>query len=49
VVASAVTWPFTAVATALLYVDRRMRREALDLELARAAGYTTADAPLSRP
>jgi hypothetical protein len=49
VVASAVTWPFTAVATALLYVDRRMRREALDIELARAAGYPTADAPLSRP
>ncbi len=38
IVASAVTWPFTAVATALVYVDRRMRREALDLELARAAG-----------
>lgn len=38
IVASALTWPFTAAATALLYVDRRMRREALDLELARAAG-----------
>lgn len=38
IVASAVTWPFTAVSTALLYVDRRIRREALDLELARAAG-----------
>lgn len=41
ILASAVTWPFTAVATALLYVDRRIRREALDLELARAAGVTT--------
>lgn len=38
IVASAITWPFTAVSTALLYVDRRIRREALDLELARAAG-----------
>lgn len=38
IVAAAVTWPFTAVSTALLYVDRRIRREGLDLELARAAG-----------
>lgn len=38
VLASAVTWPFTAVSTALVYVDRRMRREALDVELVRAAG-----------
>jgi hypothetical protein len=40
IIASAVTWPFTAVSSALIYVDRRIRREALDLELARAAGYT---------
>jgi hypothetical protein len=40
IVGAAITWPFTAVASALLYVDRRMRREGLDLELARAAGYT---------
>ncbi|RJK95404.1 hypothetical protein [Vallicoccus soli] len=38
VVASAITWPFTAAATVLLYVDRRMRREGLDLELSRAVG-----------
>ncbi|MGH8970500.1 MAG: hypothetical protein ACRDV1_11180 [Actinomycetes bacterium] len=38
IVAATVTWPFTAVSTALLYVDRRIRREALDLELVRAAG-----------
>jgi len=38
IVASAITWPFTAVSTALLYVDRRIRREGLDIELARAAG-----------
>jgi hypothetical protein len=44
IVASAITWPFTAVSTTLLYVDRRIRREALDIELARAAGT-----PLSAP
>ncbi len=45
IVASAVTWPFTAVSTALIYVDRRMRREALDLERARAAGVAPARHP----
>lgn len=51
IVASAVTWPFTAVSTALLYVDRRIRREALDLELARAAGVPlpTVDVPAGPP
>jgi hypothetical protein len=48
IVASAVTWPFTAVSTALIYVDRRMRREALDLELARAAGLAPANQPVPR-
>jgi hypothetical protein len=48
IVASAVTWPFTAVSTALIYVDRRMRREALDLELARAAGVAPATQPVTR-
>ncbi|MDQ1626063.1 MAG: hypothetical protein QOJ49_1561 [Actinomycetota bacterium] len=38
VVASTITWPFTAAATVLIYVDRRMRREGLDMELTRAAG-----------
>jgi hypothetical protein len=38
ILASTITWPFTAVSTALLYVDRRIRREALDIELTRAAG-----------
>ena len=37
IVAGTITYPFTAAVTALLYVDQRMRREALDLELARAA------------
>jgi len=44
ILASAITWPFTAVSTALLYVDRRIRREALDLELARAAGVSATHA-----
>jgi hypothetical protein len=48
IVASAVTWPFTAVSTALIYVDRRMRREALDLELARAAGVAPTNQPVPR-
>jgi len=34
----AITIPITAAATVLLYVDQRIRREALDIELARAAG-----------
>jgi hypothetical protein len=38
VVASIVTTPFSAAVTVLLYVDRRIRREGLDIELARAAG-----------
>jgi hypothetical protein len=37
IVAGTITYPFTAAVTALLDVDQRMRREALDLELARAA------------
>ncbi|MDX3385791.1 glycerophosphoryl diester phosphodiesterase membrane domain-containing protein [Streptomyces niveiscabiei] len=33
-----ITFPITAGVSVLLYVDQRIRREALDLELARAAG-----------
>ncbi|MFK8846996.1 hypothetical protein [Streptomyces sp. Ac-502] len=47
VITSAVTYPVSAGVTSLLYMDQRIRREALDLELARAAGlpgYGT-DAP----
>jgi hypothetical protein len=40
-VTGVVTLPFSAGVVALLYVDRRIRREALDLELARAAGVST--------
>lgn len=35
-----ITMPFSAAVTVLLYVDRRIRREGLDIELARAAGVT---------
>ncbi|AUG77537.1 hypothetical protein CFP65_2716 [Kitasatospora sp. MMS16-BH015] len=38
IISSTVTIPVTAALNALLYVDQRIRREALDLELARAAG-----------
>ena len=38
IVASTLTVPFTAGVSALLYVDMRMRREALDLALQRATG-----------
>ena len=48
ILGAAITWPFTAVATALIYVDRRIRREGLDIELARAAGFT-ATRPVGDP
>ncbi|WP_299528089.1 glycerophosphoryl diester phosphodiesterase membrane domain-containing protein [uncultured Streptomyces sp.] len=38
VVVSTLMYPFSAGVAALLYIDRRIRREALDLDLARAAG-----------
>lgn len=38
VVIATITYPLSAGVMALLYVDQRIRREALDLELARAAG-----------
>ncbi|MEU0138090.1 glycerophosphoryl diester phosphodiesterase membrane domain-containing protein [Streptomyces sp. NPDC006296] len=38
VIVSTLAYPFTAGVMALLYVDQRIRREALDLDLARAAG-----------
>ncbi|AZM89412.1 hypothetical protein [Streptomyces sp. W1SF4] len=38
VVAATVTVPMQTGVTTLLYIDQRIRREALDLELARAAG-----------
>ncbi|MEV7613575.1 hypothetical protein [Streptomyces sp. NPDC089799] len=38
VIALTIVMPMQAGVTALLYIDQRIRREALDLELARAAG-----------
>ncbi|MEV4442654.1 hypothetical protein AB0K09_27305 [Streptomyces sp. NPDC049577] len=38
VLATTISLPVTAGVTALLYMDQRIRRESLDLELARAAG-----------
>ncbi|WP_432040615.1 hypothetical protein [Streptomyces cucumeris] len=38
VVSSTITFPISAGVTALLYMDQRIRRESLDVELARAAG-----------
>ena len=40
VLSSTLTVPITAALSVLLYVDQRIRREALDLELAAAAGVT---------
>ncbi|MGX2996891.1 glycerophosphoryl diester phosphodiesterase membrane domain-containing protein [Streptomyces sp. JNUCC 64] len=45
VIASTLTFPVTAGVTVLLYIDRRIRREGLDLELARAAGVPGHEAP----
>ncbi|MCS0636040.1 hypothetical protein NX801_10260 [Streptomyces sp. LP05-1] len=45
VITSALTYPISAGVTALLYVDQRIRREALDLELARAAGLSGYGSP----
>ncbi|MEU4260280.1 glycerophosphoryl diester phosphodiesterase membrane domain-containing protein [Streptomyces sp. NPDC025273] len=45
VIVSTLTYPFTAGVMALLYVDQRIRREALDLDLARAAGVPGYDTP----
>ncbi|MGA5566549.1 DUF7544 domain-containing protein [Streptomyces platensis] len=51
VISSTITFPISAGITALLYMDQRIRREALDLELARAAGLPGygADAPTAHP
>ncbi|WP_329067663.1 DUF7544 domain-containing protein [Streptomyces sp. NBC_01429] len=40
VIATTITYPISAGVSVLLYVDQRIRREALDLELARAAGVS---------
>ncbi|MCQ4084923.1 hypothetical protein NGB36_31240 [Streptomyces sp. RB6PN25] len=38
VIGTTITFPISAGVTALLYMDQRIRREGLDIELARAAG-----------
>lgn len=38
VITTGLTYPFSAGVTVLLYVDQRIRREALDIDLARSAG-----------
>ncbi|MER5775968.1 glycerophosphoryl diester phosphodiesterase membrane domain-containing protein [Streptomyces sp. NPDC002039] len=45
IIAQTITMPIQAGVTVLLYVDQRIRREALDLDLARAAGVDTATDP----
>jgi hypothetical protein len=47
--AGTITYPFAAAVGVLLYVDQRMRREALDLELARASGTVLPDRPGAPP
>jgi len=39
-VSTTIVLPFTSGIVSLLYIDRRIRREALDIELARAAGIS---------
>lgn len=44
-IAQAVTLPFQAGVTALLYIDQRMRKEGLDIELARASSSAASEHP----
>ncbi|WP_216214338.1 hypothetical protein [Amycolatopsis aidingensis] len=44
-IAGAITYPFTAGVNALLYIDRRMRIEGMDIELARAASEPPPEGP----
>ncbi|MDT0615977.1 glycerophosphoryl diester phosphodiesterase membrane domain-containing protein [Streptomyces lancefieldiae] len=49
VIGSMITFPITAGVTVLLYIDQRIRREALDLELVRAAGLHGSGSPGTTP
>uniref|UniRef100_UPI0006E3E9A7 DUF7544 domain-containing protein n=1 Tax=Streptomyces graminilatus TaxID=1464070 RepID=UPI0006E3E9A7 len=49
VIGAMITFPITAGVTVLLYIDQRIRREALDLDLARAAGVQGSGAPGATP
>lgn len=48
VIVSTLAYPFLAGVMALLYIDQRIRREALDLDLARAAGLPGHDTDTAR-
>ncbi|PKV91701.1 hypothetical protein ATK30_2486 [Amycolatopsis echigonensis] len=45
VIAETIVMPFTALVTVVLYIDQRMRREGMDIELARAAGLNPPQPP----
>ncbi|WP_410605389.1 hypothetical protein [Amycolatopsis sp. lyj-90] len=45
VISQTIVGPFTALVTVILYIDQRMRREGMDIELARAAGITPPPPP----
>ncbi|MDJ0383052.1 hypothetical protein [Streptomyces sp. G-G2] len=49
VITTAITMPMQSGVTVLLYIDQRIRREALDLELARAAGVDDYGTPGAAP
>ncbi|MFG2715864.1 hypothetical protein ACGFX2_35840 [Streptomyces goshikiensis] len=49
IIALTITMPIQSGVTVLLYIDQRIRREALDLELARAAGLENYGADASAP
>ncbi|WP_326955818.1 hypothetical protein [Amycolatopsis sp. NBC_01286] len=40
VISGTIATPFVALVTVIIYLDQRMRREGMDIELARAAGVT---------
>ncbi|MEC3978816.1 proline-rich domain-containing protein [Amycolatopsis sp. H20-H5] len=45
IITQTIITPFTALVTVLVYIDQRMRKEGMDIELARAAGVTPPPAP----
>jgi hypothetical protein len=49
IIVATITAPFSAAATALLYIDRRIRREGLDIDLARAAHVELPDGRSASP
>lgn len=45
VITETIVTPFVSLVTVVLYIDQRMRREGMDIELARAAGINPPPAP----